>query len=301
MKLNIRRVIFIAVCLFIVIKSPGRLLNNLGNLSTTSQVISNPHQSVIDNLPRTHYVTGVVAFRQQDYEKAIQHLEHVPPNRQCLAHWFLIQAQNEAGDWLQALDSTNLDVAAERMLYMKMLFDHRDQMSLQEQEARIEVIERYPDMILIYAHRLLSAKQFAEAEAWARLVPDYEQNIGARLIVGRSYFYSGRLAEAETIFHSLYLEHQGENVLYWYGKTLFKSGNQEQGILVMEEAVKVAQGSYVSRYLLGDLGVYYATVGRCSDAQSLIELGLQWNNTPGYIKSIEAIQDRIRSLCTDQN
>lgn len=69
----------------------------------------------------------------------------------------------------------------------------------------------------------------------------------------------------------------------------------------MEDAVKAARGGYVSRYLPGDLSAYYTTVGRCSDAESLLELVLEWNDTQDYIKSIEFLQDRIGDLCMPQN
>lgn len=298
---NIRLVLCFVFLSAVIVRCSDQFLFNLGNLSAVSRMLSHRERDLIENLPQTDYVSGVAAFRQQDYENAIHHLSQVPSGGQGLANWFLVQALNESGHWERSLDTIDLDVAAERVLYVNILFEHRDQMSPQEQEARMKIVKHYPDTILIYAHHLLSADQFLEAAGWARQVPDYEQNFGARLMVGRCYYYSGRLAEAESVFHSLYLEHQGVDVLYWYGKTLLKNQKQEQGIHIMEEAVKVAKGGYTSRYLLADLGVYYAKVGRCSDAQSLIERGLQWSNAPSYIQSVEATQGRIESLCITQN
>lgn len=303
MAMRLNRSALLVLCFVLlsaaVVRWSDQFLFNLGNLSAVSQMLSHRERNLGENLPQTDYVSGIVAFRQQDYKNAIHHLSQVPPGGQGSANWFLVQALNESGDWERALDAIDLDVNAERVLYVNTLFEHRDQMSSQEQAARIELIKRYPDMILVYAHHLLSSDQFAEAGVWARQVPDYEQSISAQLMVGRSYFYSGRLEEAERIFQSLSLESRTPDVLYWYGRTVFKNGKQEQGIALLEEAVEAAKRSYGARYLQ-DLAISYAMAGRCLDAQSAIELGLQWDSSPGYSKGAEGVQDRISSLCNIQ-
>lgn len=116
-----------------------------------------------------------------------------------------------------SLHSVNLDVAAERGFYIEILFELLDQMSSQKQEDRTEIIKDYPDVFLLYANHLFSARKFAEARESARRALDYEQPIGTRLMVTRSYYNSGQLAEVKEIFRSFYQEYQDVNVLCWYG------------------------------------------------------------------------------------
>ena len=290
--------LYVAIFLILTTKCTKQFQFNLGHSSQLISITSPSHQDKISSFPATNFINGVTAFQQQDYLAATQYFSQASKHREQLVHWYLIQAQSHTDQWVDALDSINLQNTTERLLFVKLVFEKRALISSSEMEERLYIIQQYSDMTILYAHYLLSDNQFSQAASLVKSLPDYDQLINARLIVGRSLFYSGQLNEAEQIFDELHKEVQSPDILFWYGKTLANNAKLEQGISMMEQAVSASKEQHISKYLV-DLSLSYALIGRCSDANTAIHHVLQLNH-PSYSTSAVMVQKHITSMCPSQ-
>ena len=271
-----------------------RLTDNLVNLRLLSSLWQEKEALLLNG---SSYLQGVVAFQQQRYTQAIMWLRRATSADPALVRWYLAQAQNKNGDWQTALGVLDLRVPAELRLSAIILFEHLPALPPEEQARwQQRIRQEYPEMLVLYAAHLLTTQQFDQAEEWAKLTPDYAQSVDAQMIVGRSYFYTGRMAEAEAVFQSIYTQLPVCATAYWYGRVLAYNGKLQMAIPLLEEAVQETQDSVVSWYLL-ELGGVYAQVGRCAEARAAFELALQRDMSVENAERIAAARANMVESC----
>jgi len=268
---------------------------NIANLRIISDVM-NQKKSEPPSVA-SPYLQGVYYFKQGRYPKAITLLQQVIP-RNILVRWYLAQALSKTGDWNASLLIFDPSLASERKLYADVLFEFLPTLSMDKQDQwQQKMVFEYPDLIIPYASHLLAKNEYGQAQAWAKLTPNYAKSVEAQSIVGQTYFYTSQYMEAEKVFRAAYEQFPGHSTLYWYGRTLLFEGKADLAIPLLQHAVQLANGDIISAWYLGDLSTAYGQLGNCTDANAALDHALELDRRPTQVQRIESLRDSLLTAC----
>lgn len=289
-------VLFILALIYMGINLAKSVSINSNNLKAYYDILSNQGSGLFNDGPASNYLRGLEAFHQNNFEEAANFFVQTSPDRKNLSHWYYIQAKGSTPEWDQALDSVDFKNSEEKILFASILFSHRTQLSPDELDKREKIIRQNPEMILVYANHFLSNDQFDQAIHWIELLPNLDSSLPGQITIGRAYFYTRRLADAERIFQKLQKETPSPDVEFWYGKVLFLQGDQEKGISFMKKGAFDSTGKIKNRYLL-DLIDAYLSIKDCSEAQKNLALAVGLGAASENPVTVGALKEKISNIC----
>jgi len=263
------RILFLGLLVICAAEILPTLRANVANSQLLFAVVQQQHA----NQPyASTYLQGVAAYRQEQYTAALSLLQQATGPSAELIRWHVGQVLDKKGDWLEALDMLNVQEPIERQLHASILLEHLPTLPPGERDRwELELRQKYPDAITQYAAILLGRQQFAEAEEWARLTPDYEQSVVAQLLVGQTLFYrSGSMPQAKRVFKAAHERFATAQTAYWYGRTLSYLGDPAAAISVFEGVMEQGGPRSCSVWFPLELAANCARVSRCEDAWAVI-------------------------------